>query len=163
MKAMKKPLTLIAAVCVCFTLCANASAQSAEDDVKETLLSFYQALNSGDAAGVTNLSLLDAVGDFPRTGGLQAATDGDPGTVEEQIQAFQGTLDAGLNFQVAVHHLEAKVYGSTAVATYYTTGTTTYADGTLLQGTFRATAVWVKDGQAWKVAHFHVSPLQTGE
>jgi len=55
-------------------------------------------------------------------------------------------------------HFNAQIYGDVALATFYLVGTHTKADETK-QGTWRVTAVWVRQGDEWKEAHHHESPL----
>ena len=55
--------------------------------------------------------------------------------------------------------LRVEVYGSAAVATFYTEGTTSYPDGTVIRDPLRHTVVWVKQGDTWREAHSHVSKL----
>jgi ketosteroid isomerase-like protein len=61
---------------------------------------------------------------------------------------------------VAIRELQVKAYGDTAVATFYTEGaTTTGTNRPASEGIFRASYVWVKRGNGWKIAHFHLSAL----
>jgi len=55
-------------------------------------------------------------------------------------------------------HFNAQIYGDIAVATFYLVGTHTLRDVTK-NGTWRVTAVWVREGDEWKEAHHHESPL----
>ncbi len=55
-------------------------------------------------------------------------------------------------------NFNAQIYGNVAVATFYLVGTNTYG-GKTRNVTNRVTAVWVKDGNEWKEAHHHESPL----
>ncbi len=122
------------------------------DDEKAAVLKFYEQLNSEDPA----YSDFYLVGGnvFPRTSLLLQ-----PFNVDRR--AAKTNFDAGLDFDVQIRHLDAKVYGSAAVVTYYTSGSTKYADGTVLRGVFRASQVWIKQGTDWKYAHGHYSPLQS--
>ncbi len=127
------------------------------DDVKAAVQAFYEALNSSTVDDFTKFILPAGSGNFPRTGELL-----DPGaiTVEDIKNTMQANFDAGLKFELQIHHLDAKVYGNAAVATYYTTGPTTYPNGTVLQGTFRGSLMWIKQSGQWKIAHVHISSLQ---
>jgi hypothetical protein len=119
------------------------------DDVKAAVLEFYEQLNNENPGYRT---FYVAGGDqFPRTGSLL-----------QQNQEISATSFAdGLDFDVQVHHLNVKVHGNAAVATYYTTGTTTYPSGDVLRGIFRASITAVKQGNQWKFAHLHLSRLES--
>ena len=135
----------------------SAVAQTAEDEVEQAVQTWYQSLNNGDAATFASLQVsgdYQRAGNFLRTGILRTT----PGPTGGFLQAF---FDAGGSFQLNVRYLDVAVYGNAAVATFYTVGPTNYPDGTVLDGTFRMTMVWVRQGQAWKAAHFHGSPLET--
>ena len=125
-------------------------------DVKSAVQALYDALSNGDAAGYARL-ILPGQTQFPRTGGLLNST---PRVSEAETKKLQGLFDAGLKFDVGLHHLDVKTYGNTAVATYYATGPATYPNGTVLQGTFRASLVWLKQAGQWKIVHQHISRLE---
>ena len=55
---------------------------------------------------------------------------------------------------VYMSHFNAQLYGDVAVATFYLVGT-----HKTTSGAWRVTAVWVREGDAWKEAHHHESPL----
>ncbi len=59
---------------------------------------------------------------------------------------------------VYMSHFNAQLYGDVAVATFYLVGTHTWG-GETKNGTWRVTAVWVREGDEWKEAHHHESPL----
>ncbi len=122
------------------------------DDVKAAVLEFYEQLND-ENADFTGFYLAGGSA-FPRTGALVQ-----PSAFNRS--AAQANFNNGLDFDVAVRHLDAKVYGDSAVATYYTAGTTKYADGSTLRGIFRASMTWIKQGGQWRIVHIHVSPLQS--
>ncbi len=127
------------------------------DDVKSAVEAFYDALNSGDAAGVSKFTSPGST--FPRHGRLLRSQGNT--TQESRKARLQASFDAGLNYDLRIHHLDVKVHGETSVATYYTTGPTTYSNGTLLQGTFRASLIWLKQGSQWRIVHIHISRLET--
>jgi ketosteroid isomerase-like protein len=149
---MPKVLTL--ALMTCLFLPTDTAAQSAEEQVEQQVLSFYQALNDGDArAWASHNNTAQYHGNFPRQGTLFA-------TNQPIVENMQQGFDSGsTSYNLVVHHIDVSTYGNTAVATFYTTGPTTLADGTVITGTFRVTQVWIRDGQSWHVVHFHISPL----
>lgn len=57
-----------------------------------------------------------------------------------------------------VRHCSAQVYGNTGIATYYLVGSVAIG-GNTQTGTWRVTEVWVRQGNDWKEAHHHESPL----
>ena len=143
---MKHRLIVSLAVLVIGSALAPAALAQDADDLKAAVLDYYDAVNSEDDRAST--FFLPGSKQFPRTGSLLQPnpTEGRP---------------AGLDFEVEVRHLEATVHGDSGVATYYTTGTTRYPDGTILQGIFRASIVAIRQENQWKWAHLHISPLQS--
>ena len=127
------------------------------DDVKAAVQALYETLNKGDADGYAKL-VLPGESLFLAAGGLliRAAM-----TVEDIRNNLQALFDSGLKFEVQIHHLDAKVYGNAAVATYYMTGRITYTSGTILQGIFRGSMIWTKQAGQWKRVHTHISRLVT--
>ena len=153
---MRQLITILMVLVVGMFLTTTATADD-EDDVKAAVQALYETLNKGDADGRMKLNLPETSG-FARTGGLFNL---DARTVEDRRNDLQARFDAGLKWEQQVHHLNAKVYGNAAITTYYTAGSTTYPNGDVLQGTFRCTIVWIKQAGQWKVAHTHISRLQT--
>lgn len=127
------------------------------DDVKAAVQALYETLNKGDADGYAKL-VLPGESLFLGGGGLliRAAM-----TVEDIRNNMQALFDSGFKFEVQIHHLDAKVYGNAAVATYYFTGRITYTSGTILQGIFRGSMIWTKQAGQWKRVHTHISRLVT--
>ncbi len=144
-----KTLTTLFLVCMFAT---SATIADDTDDVKAAVQEFYDQLNNENTSYTE--FFLPSGDQFPRTGVLIQPN-------EEIIGTVQANIDAGLDFNVQVRHLDVKVYGNAAVATYYTVGTTDYPDGTVLSGVFRASITAIKQGRQWKFAHIHISPLQS--
>ena len=117
-------------------------------------MSFYQTLNAGEAEAWASHNAAQYAGSFPRTGLVLTSN---PGTAA----GIQAGFDTGLSYQLVVHNLDVTVFSDAAVATFYTTGPTNFANGNVLDGTFRVTQVWVMEGRSWKMAHFHISPLES--
>jgi ketosteroid isomerase-like protein len=129
-----------------------AFAQSAESQVESAVRAFYQHLNDADAASWRELQGSNYHGNFPRQGTV--FTSGVPDPV-----AMQAGFDSGqTSYQLALHNLGVTVYGDTAVASFYTTGPSV-VQGTRIEGTYRVTQVWVRQSGAWRMVHFHISPL----
>ena len=141
------PIVLATLVIGAF-LAQDASAQDAAS-LEAAVMDYYDKLNNEDV-GSSDYFLPDA-DQFPRTGLVLTALN------DDETEEFE----SGLDFEVELHHLNATVIGETGIATYYTTGTTTYPDGVVLRGTFRASAIAVWQGRQWRIAHFHLSQLKT--
>lgn len=134
-------------------LVANTSADD-EADIKALVEDFYGALNDGDGEAVAK-HYMEGANSFQRTGLLLAPV--------RSAEYLNARFEAGLKFQVEVRYIDVKVHGgNAAVATLYTTGSTTYPSGASRNGTFRISIVWVKQASQWKIAHLHLSPLRTG-
>ena len=149
---MRAQLSILAIACL--LLPTNAVAQMAEQEVEQRVLSFYQTLNAGEAESWASHNAAQYHGGFPRNGLVF-----NPNLATAEF--LQAGYDAGLVYQLAVRYLDVTVYGDAAVATFLTVGPQTNPDGTVIAGTFRATQVWVREGSSWKMAHFHISPLET--
>ncbi len=149
---MKAHLSIFAIACLLVP--ANAVAQSAEEQVEQRVLSFYQTLNAGEAEAWASHNAAEYHGNFPRTGLVL-------NTIPATAEGIQAAFDSGLDYQLAIRDLDVTVYGNSAVATFLTVGPQINPDGTVIDGTFRATQVWVREGSSWKMAHFHISPLET--
>lgn len=77
--------------------------------------------------------------------------------VGEAAERFGAALDFG-TANVYMNHFDAQIYGNVGVATFYLVGTHNWG-GETKHGTWRVTAVWVRQGNEWKEAHHHESPL----
>lgn len=143
----------VASTMIVFGACLaqGALAQDAAS-LEAAVVAYYDRLNNEDVSFVDYV-LADA-DQFPRTGLVLSTVGGDEETATEQ-------LELGLDFEVELHHLDATVFDDAGIATYYTTGTTTYPDGVVVSGTYRASAIAVWQGGRWQIAHFHLSELKT--
>ena len=155
---MRSPIVLL----ICFGLTWVQPAWADDvDDVKAVVRAMYDALNNQDADGWAQTVFIPEddtlIGSFPRAGGLRGE---DQTTSTEQVRSgIQGSFGSGLRSNLTLNHLEAKVYGNTAIATYYTTGPFTPANGETLEGTFRASVTLIKQNGQWKQVHRHISRL----
>ena len=122
------------------------------DDVKEALLSLVAAVNAGDTDTYVQF-LTPQYSDFGGNSLLRRSTS------QEQRNALQASVDAGVKRNYQIRHLEARVYGDSAVVTGYLMGTRIYPDGRTVQLKYQRTAIWVKQGGKWREAHRHQSPL----
>jgi len=120
-------------------------------DVKAAMMAAFEAFNAGDvqAMGYYHSSFTGFLGN----GGPLVEVGDDS---REQLRA---AFDAGFRVSWEMRDLRVEVYDRAAVATFYTEGTTSYPDGTVIRDPLRHTVVWVKQGDTWKEAHSHVSKL----
>ena len=154
---MKHLMAFVLVVLLSPALTGTAAADDVAD-VKATVLALYEALNSGDADGISKRR--DAQGDnFGPAGGLLYEPPAGF-TTEDDRSNQQALIDAGRKLNYQVQHLNVKVYGNAAVATYYRTLSGTAADGTPLSGgPDRVSMVLNKQNGQWKWIHLHASPL----
>ncbi len=76
------------------------------------------------------------------------------------MEAMTGFYEAGFRTDLQWRHLDAKVIGNTGIATGYLTGAVTMpGEKKPVKDTWRTSVVWVRDGEAWKIVHFHASEL----
>ena len=145
-----KTLTLLVAVGVAVVPALAAQAQDAAA-VRDVIERHYAAIHAQDLESVDQQHLPEFTW-FSSDGRLLM----EAGAAE--AAARQGTnLDFG-TANVSMNHFNAQIYGDVAVATFYLVGTYTRGDETK-NGTWRVTAVWVREGDEWKEAHHHESPL----
>jgi ketosteroid isomerase-like protein len=78
-------------------------------------------------------------------------------SLDQQRTEFQ-ERSPNFSSSTRIHHCSAQVYGNTGIATYYLVGSVTIGTSTT-SGTWRVTEVWVRQGNEWKEAHHHESPL----
>jgi len=123
------------------------------DDVKAAVESYFDAINSGNAAAMVQRRMPEY--SVFAGGGLISRSH----SLEEQRNNFQATVDAGQKRNLQVRHIEVKIYGNAAVVTGYLTGTNTTPDGTVNQLRQQRTGVWIKQGGQWKEVHRHSSQL----
>jgi hypothetical protein len=66
---------------------------------------------------------------------------------------------AGFKPNVVARQIAIRVYGNTAVAAAYFTGTIALPGGAQLQGPWRYTETRIRDGSTWKILQRHFSKL----
>lgn len=146
MKPTTKLLLVLAILAV-----SNLSAARAQDaaSVRAAIERHYTAIHADDMPTVMEHHL-------PDFSFFQA--DGRP----LRDIASEARMGASLDFgpiNVYMSHFNAQIYGDVAVATFYLVGTHT-TGGETKNGSWRVTAVWVREGGEWKEAHHHESPLR---
>jgi len=89
---------------------------------------------------------------FPPTSGLLSEAPAK--------EVTQARLDAGMKFSMQMRNFDVKVYGDTAITTYYSVGTVQRpGSSTSERWNLRMTGVWIKQSGEWKLVHRHESPL----
>ena len=132
-------------------LATPALAQTDAEAVEAALFEMYERLNDSDAT-YTAFWHPEAT-TYARAGGLL----GFARTESAAREAF----DAGLEYIVTVASVDVTSFGGdAALATYYTGGLVRNPDGQSVPGgAYRASMMWVKEGDEWKIIHLHISPL----
>ncbi len=148
-----KAATLVVAVAAVLFSTATVPVQDA-DAVRAAIERHYTAIHAEDMAATVEHHLSD-FSIFGREGGLLLEAGG-----QAAAERMGTPLDFGSS-SVYMNHFNAQIYGDVAVATFYLVGSGN-ADGVGTSGTWRVSAVWVREGGVWKEAHHHESPLLTG-
>lgn len=79
------------------------------------------------------------------------------GWTEESRKRRQAEFDAGRKIDLKIEELSVRIYGDTAVSTFYRIGTMKELDGITRQVHLRISGVWVRQRGEWKLAHRHES------
>jgi hypothetical protein len=138
----------------------NTAASRADDleDVKAARHHHFADLNAGDIEAWVDHHLAGH-GEFRAGGGLLI----EPPSPEAEKESLGARLQAGFKTNYQLRHVDAKIYGNTAVTTSYVEGTVTEPDGSVRQVHDRLSSVLVKEAGEWKEAHIHRSPLIIGQ
>ena len=89
---------------------------------------------------------------FPPTSGLL--------TEAPEKEVTQARLDAGMQINMQMRNFDIKVYGDTAITTYYSVGLVQRpGSSTSERWNLRTTGVWIKQTGEWMLVHRHESPL----
>ena len=145
-----RPMGTLTAVLVLVSVALPASAQDAAS-LRGAIEVHYSAIHSGDLQVASSHHLPEF---------SWFSSDGRPLlTTEDQEGAARmgAVLDFGEG-NVYMSDFDAQIYGDVGVATFYLIGTRTWG-GETKSGTWRVSAVWVHDGDTWREAHHHESPL----
>ncbi len=130
----------------------SVAAQTAEEQVEQRVRSHYQSLNDGDSEAWESHFATQYHGFF---GGGDGAFRANHATAAQ----VQSDFDQGLTYQMGVRDLAVTVYGNTAIATYIQLAQL-FNNGNMFEDSrHRTTTMWVREGQAWNLAHSHNSPL----
>jgi len=128
----------------------EAPAQVGPDAVCEAAEQHYVAIRADDLDSVLQQHVPEFT-HFTSEGGLLENYE----SVDQQRTAFTAVTYTS---NVDIRHCSAQLYGDVGIATYYLVGSVTVGSDTT-SGTWRVTEVWVRQGNQWKEAHHHESPL----
>lgn len=145
-----KTLTLLVAFGVALVPTHAAQAQDAAS-LRAAIERHYAAIHAQDQESVLQQHLPEFTMFF---------SDGRP-LLEAGFAEAAARMGSDLGFvtgNVYMSDFNAQIYGDVGVATFYLVGTHARG-GETRRGTWRVTAVWVREGDEWKEAHHHESPL----
>ena len=148
-----KKLYSVALALLCSVQVFAQSQQAGADEICAVAGKHYETIRTGDTGAIVNQHLPEFTFFTPDGGLLWSFA-----SLDQQRSEFE--LDPTWDSQTYIRHCSAQIYGDTAVATYYLTGSVTNA-GKTRTGTWRVTEVWVRQQNEWKEAHHHESPLLT--
>ncbi len=143
---MHRLIFFIALLVLAFLAVSNPAVAQAQDaaSVRAAIENHYAAIHAQDQESVAQHHLPEFT---------IFSSDGRP-LREAGAAARMGASREFGTSNVYMSHFNAQLYGDVAVATFYLVGT-----HKTTSGAWRVTAVWVREGDAWKEAHHHESPL----
>src|SRR5687768_11192378 len=129
----------------------NSAGGAAEAEVKAAVMDIIAGFNSGNVDQIER-RLAPQQNRFQGEGGfLTSFIDG---------AELRGAFQAGFKVKFEVHNLEAAVYGDSAIATFFMSGTVTPPNGApRIEGPWRSSFVWNKQDGLWKLVHSHQSAM----
>jgi ketosteroid isomerase-like protein len=148
MRSVAFAITTVVAVISCLTTVVRADDVA---DVKADEIAFNAAENAGNTNEIFKYILPDRTV-FGSSGGRLVE-----GWTEESKKRRQAAFDAGRKIDLRIEELKVRIYGDTAVTTFYRIGTMKEVDGITRQVHFRISGVWVRQRGEWKLAHRHES------
>lgn len=156
-------------VCALVAFAPPAAADHHEGDdaydatatIEANILDFYEKWNAGKAAEAFSHVMIGGRG-FLGDGGLLVG----PLTEESHAKVaarYQAMFDAGLSLDFSPKHIEVSAGAEGAVATFYLHGSVTPPGGAPEGVMARATLVWLKMDDEWKMFHWHISKIEAPE
>ena len=136
--------------------CAVFIGESAADDAADIASlteKILDAYNSGDVDGIFENMIAE-----PKAFGVS----GRP-LLTLDNEDTKAAFAAGWKNDLEWRDLQIEVHGESAVGTAFLDGTITRPDSSVIQGPWRASNFWVKEGGQWKLAHYHTSKLLPDE
>ena len=150
MKAMVIGMTAVVALMIFSPATARADDVA---DVKAAELAFNAAQNSGNTDGMFKYLQPERTVFGPSGGRLFE------GWTAESKERRQAAFDIGRKIDLSIEDLQVRVYGDTAVSTFYRIGTMKELGGTTRQVHLRISGVWIRQQGEWTLAHRHESPF----
>ena len=126
--------------------------EAAADDVADIAEAAEKALdayNNGD---------VDAIFKYVVAGSRVFGGNGRPATTVGK-EGMEAAFAAGWKYDLQWRDFQTQVHGESAVSTAFLDGTITRPDSSVVQGPWRASNAWIKEGGKWKTVHYHVSQL----
>ena len=134
-----------------FMCCASMVLADEEAEVKATVIEFYSSLNAGDFEKIKPFLLPTGFTEFSSRGGL---------LIDVSLEALDTLFQTGLTVNVSIQHVDVKILGDAAYATFYRVGTLDRGGSNKPQrDAARVTSIWVKQDQRWYLSHVHNSNL----
>jgi len=129
----------------------SAADRAAEAEVKAAVMDIMAGFNTGNVDQIER-RLAPQHNRFHGEGGfLTSFIDG---------TELRGAFQAGFKLKLEVHNLETAVYGDSAIATFFMSGTVTPPNGAPRpEGPWRSSFVWNKQDGGWKLVHAHQSTM----
>jgi CubicO group peptidase (beta-lactamase class C family) len=132
----------------------SGASRAAEDEVKAAVMDIIAGFNSGNVDQIAR-RLAPQNNRFQGEGGFLTSFIDE----SELRSAFQ----AGFKLKFEVQNLETAVYGDSAIATFFMSGTVTPPNGAVRrEGPWRSSFVWNKRDGVWKLVHAHQSTMNGG-
>ena len=142
---------LIITLFVMGTFLTTAALADDEDDVKAAVMDSRAQEHAGNIDGYFKYHVPQFTIFPPTSGFLSESPD---------KEVTQARFDAGMKLDMQMRNFDIKVYGDTAITTYYSVGQVQRpGSSTSERWNLRITGVWSKDSGDWKVVHRHESPL----
>lgn len=142
---------VITVTSVILTCLATAARADDVADVKAAEIAFNAAQNAGNIEAMFKLSLPDRTV-YGSAGGALVE-----GWTEQSKKRRQAEFDAGQKIDLRIEDLKVRIYGDTAVTTFYRIGTMKEVGGNTRRVHLRISGVWVRRRNEWKLAHRHES------
>lgn len=135
---------------VTHTRSPGAGDPRAEGEVREAVADLLAGYNNGNVEQIERRLAAERNG-FQGEGG--------PLNDIDNIEELRGAFKSGVRLKFGMRDLEVAVYGDTALSTGLFGGTVTRPNGTSrMDGPWRASFVWNRQGGVWRLVHSHLSP-----
>lgn len=132
----------------------SGASRAAEDEVKAAVMDILAGFNSGNVDQIARRLA-------PENNQFQ----GEGGFLTSYINAteLRGAFQAGFKLKFELQNLEAAVYGDSAIATFFMSGTITPPNGSVRrEGPWRTSFFLNKQDGIWKLVHSHQSAMDRG-